>query len=40
VIIPDINLLVYAYNEAAPHHAVARAWWHDLMSREQSIGIP
>jgi hypothetical protein len=24
VVVPDINLLVFAYNEAAPRHRVAR----------------
>ena len=27
MIIPDINLLVYAYNKLAPHHLQAKAWW-------------
>jgi uncharacterized protein len=40
MIIPDINLLIYAYNEAAPHHARARAWWEGLLQREHPIGIP
>jgi toxin-antitoxin system PIN domain toxin len=40
VIVPDVNLLVYAYNEQAPHHARARAWWEDLMSRDRSVGLP
>ncbi|MGH7802944.1 MAG: type II toxin-antitoxin system VapC family toxin [Candidatus Binatia bacterium] len=40
MIVPDINLLVYAHNEAAPLHGRARAWWEDLMSREMPIGLP
>jgi hypothetical protein len=40
VVLPDINLLVYAYNEAAPFHAAARAWWEELLRREQPIAIP
>jgi hypothetical protein len=28
--LPDINLLVYAYNDDAPHHASARRWWETL----------
>jgi toxin-antitoxin system PIN domain toxin len=39
VIIPDVNLLVYAYNRAASGHARARAWWEDLINREQPIGL-
>jgi len=27
VILPDVNLLVYAYNAADPEREAARAWW-------------
>lgn len=37
MILPDVNLLVYAYNEEAPLHRPARAWWEDLMSREAPV---
>jgi toxin-antitoxin system PIN domain toxin len=40
VIVPDINLLVYAYNEAAPLHAAARRWWEALLSDEGPVGLP
>jgi predicted nucleic acid-binding protein len=30
MIIPDINLLVHAYNLDAPLHAKARPWWEAL----------
>jgi uncharacterized protein len=40
VIIPDVNLLIYAYNEAASHHVPARAWWEGVMSRERPVGLP
>jgi len=40
VIIPDVNLLVYAYNRAAAGHRRAREWWEDLVDREQPIGLP
>src|SRR5262245_17467054 len=40
MIIPDVNLLVYAHNKAAPFHAAARRWWEDLMTRQQPIGLP
>jgi toxin-antitoxin system PIN domain toxin len=39
VIAPDVNLLVYVHNEAIGQHARAFAWWTDLLSREQPIGI-
>lgn len=40
MIVPDINLLVFAYNEEAPRHGVARAWWEGLMSAREPVGIP
>jgi len=40
MILPDINLLVFAHNVAAPSHAVARQWWEDLLTREQPVGLP
>lgn len=40
MIVPDTNLLVYAHNAAAPLHATARAWWEDLLTNEQPVGIP
>lgn len=39
MILPDINLLVYAHNELAPMHTAARAWWTALMAEEAAIGI-
>jgi toxin-antitoxin system PIN domain toxin len=40
MILPDINLLVFAHNAAAPLHAAAREWWEDLLTREQPVGLP
>jgi hypothetical protein len=40
VIVPDINLLVFAYNEAAPGHRAARTWWEGLMSGRERIALP
>ena len=39
MILTDVNLLVYAHNEAAPLHERARLWWEDLIARQQPIGI-
>ncbi len=38
--IPDVNLLVYAYNADAPHHEEAREWWESCLSERQTVGIP
>ena len=40
MIIPDVNLLVYAYNSDAPFHHQAKQWWEACMNGTQSIAIP
>jgi hypothetical protein len=40
MIIPDINLLIYAHNTASAAHDRSRGWWEDLIRREQPIGLP
>ena len=40
MIIPDSNLLVYAYNDGAPQHNDARQWWEELINGDESIGLP
>ena len=40
MIIPDINLLVYAYVSDAPHHEAAQTWWEGCLSRPSVVGLP
>ena len=40
MIVPDLNLLVYAYNDAAPHHDSAKRWWEDLVNGTERVGVP
>ncbi len=40
MIIPDINLLAYAYNSDAPHHDASRVWWEACLSGHRQVGIP
>ena len=40
MIIPDINLLLYAYDAASPVHAKAVAWWQACLSGEEPVGLP
>jgi hypothetical protein len=40
VIIPDINLLVYAYNKQALRHEPAKAWWEATLSGNTPVGLP
>jgi len=39
MILPDINLLVYAYNSTAPRHDHAKEWWQACLSGRQSVGL-
>ncbi len=40
MIVPDINLLVYAYNDGAPFHDAAKRWWEDSMNGTERVGVP
>ncbi|MDT8392061.1 MAG: PIN domain-containing protein [Lentisphaeria bacterium] len=40
MIVPDVNLLVYAYNSDAPFHEQAKAWWKGLMNGCHDVGLP
>ncbi|MCI0411812.1 type II toxin-antitoxin system VapC family toxin [bacterium] len=40
MIVPDINLLIYAYNELAPHHLRSKRWWEKLLSEDTVVSIP
>ena len=40
MILPDINLLLYAYNADAPEHLRAKAWWESCLSHNRPIGVP
>lgn len=39
MIIPDLNVLVYAHVGGSRHHAVARSWWEDLLSGHDQVGV-
>ncbi len=40
MIVPDVNLLVYAYDETSPHHEKTRLWWESILSGSEPVGIP
>jgi toxin-antitoxin system PIN domain toxin len=40
MILPDLNLLMYAYNRGMPQHEMARSWWEDCLNGNESIGLP
>jgi len=39
MIVPDINLLVHAYNSESRDHRAARAWWEVLLNGTQPVGL-
>ena len=40
MIVPDVNLLIYAYDATSPHHRAARLWWERTLSGSRTVGIP
>jgi len=40
MIIPDINLLLYAYDATSPFHAKATGWWQACLSGTELVGLP
>lgn len=39
MIIPDLNLLVYAHHAADPRHAAARKWWEGCLNGAEPVGM-
>jgi hypothetical protein len=40
MIIPDVNVLVHAYNRQSLQHDAVRAWWEDTLSHSRPVGLP
>jgi uncharacterized protein len=39
MIVPDANLLLYAYDAESPFHAAASRWWAALLSAVEPVGL-
>ena len=39
MIVPDINLIVYAYTEDAPFHDASKTWWQQCLSENEPVGL-
>ncbi len=39
MIVPDANLLLYAYDSRSPFHTRARSWWETTLSGTQAVGL-
>ena len=40
MIVPDINLLLYAHFREFEQHSAARSWWEDLVVGHEPVGVP
>lgn len=40
MIVPDVNLLIYAHDTQAPHHEHARTWWEAALNGRRRVGVP
>ena len=39
MIVPDVNLLLHAYNAGSIRHAAAKQWWEECLNGDESIGL-
>jgi uncharacterized protein len=39
VILPDVNLLLYAHDTASPNHREAKQWWDSVLSGDEPVAI-
>ncbi len=39
MIVPDANLLLYAYDSNSPFHERAKSWWQGCLSGREAIGL-
>ncbi|MBI2886797.1 MAG: type II toxin-antitoxin system VapC family toxin [Chloroflexi bacterium] len=39
MLLPDVNILVYAYRADAPHHGRFRQWLEDLIYGDEAYGV-
>ena len=40
MIIPDVNVLIHAYNSGSLHHKAAREWWEETLTLPRPVGLP
>jgi len=39
MILPDVNLLIYAHDQESPHHAGAVSWWEGCLNGGEQVGL-
>ncbi len=40
MIVPDVNLLLYAYDSSFAQHTKAASWWERVMNESEPVGLP
>ena len=40
MIVPDLDLLVFAHNDTSEFHPEAREWWTELVNGAETVGMP
>ena len=40
MIIPDVNLLIYAHDAGSRFHEAAKPWWEGCLSGRETVGLP
>src|ERR1035438_8301923 len=40
MILPDVSILIHAYNSGSLHHKAARAWWEETLTLPRPVGLP
>ena len=40
MIVPDVSVLIHAYNSDAPKHAFVRKWWEHTLTHPRPVGLP
>ena len=40
MIVPDVNVLVYAYKDSAPEHEKAQRSWESIVNGGEAVGVP
>ena len=39
MILPDVSILIHAYNSGSLHHKAARAWWEETLTLPRPVGL-
>ena len=40
MIIPDVNILIHAYDSDFPRHQAAKSWWEESLNLSRPVGLP